>query len=138
MGKKKDLKRTPEGSALPAKVAKAEKALKKARKKAARAEKALEKARAEARREAQREAQREAEREAQRETRGETGTAGKAGTARPCLPKPECCVSKDRCRRCPIRMLKEGTLPEGMTVKKRVLVTADGKKVTKKQLQKVA
>lgn len=54
------------------------------------------------------------------------------------LPKPECCVSKDRCRRCPIRMLKEGTLPEGMTVKKRVLVTADGKRVKKKQLQKAA
>jgi hypothetical protein len=55
-----------------------------------------------------------------------------------CLPKSECCVSKDRCKRCPIRMLKEGTLPEGLTVKKRVLVTLDGKKVTKKKLQKAA
>lgn len=44
------------------------------------------------------------------------------------LPKQKCCVSKDRCRRCPIRMLKEGTLPEGYTVKKRKLV-----KVKKKQ-----
>jgi hypothetical protein len=44
------------------------------------------------------------------------------------LPKQKCCVSKDRCKRCPIRMLKEGTLPEGYTVRKRKLV-----KVKKKQ-----
>jgi hypothetical protein len=31
-------------------------------------------------------------------------------------------VSKSRCGRCPIRMLKEGTLPQGYTVKKRKLV----------------
>jgi hypothetical protein len=54
------------------------------------------------------------------------------------LPKTKCCVSTTRCDRCPIRMLKEGTLPEGYTVKKRVLVRADGKKVTKKGLQKAA
>ena len=54
------------------------------------------------------------------------------------LPKTKCCVSKTRCGRCPIRMLKEGTLPEGYTVKKRVLVRADGKKVKKKALQKAA
>lgn len=54
------------------------------------------------------------------------------------LPKTKCCVSKSRCDRCPIRMLKEGTLPEGYTVKKRVLVRADGKKVKKKALQKAA
>ncbi|WP_293784700.1 hypothetical protein [uncultured Aeromicrobium sp.] len=36
-------------------------------------------------------------------------------------------MSKPRCKRCPIRMLKDGTLPEGYTVKKRKLV-----KVTKK------
>ena len=47
------------------------------------------------------------------------------------LPKQKCCVSKDRCKRCPIRMLKEGTLPEGYTVRKRKLV-----KVKKKQKQK--
>jgi hypothetical protein len=35
-------------------------------------------------------------------------------------------------------MLKEGTLPEGYTVKKRKLVTVDGKKVTKKKLAKAA
>ena len=54
------------------------------------------------------------------------------------LPKSKCCVSKDRCKRCPIRMLKEGTLPDGLTVKKRRLVTVDGKKVGKKKLAKAA
>ena len=37
-------------------------------------------------------------------------------------PKKKCCVSKPRCRRCPLRMLAEGTLPAGYTVKKRKLV----------------
>jgi len=54
------------------------------------------------------------------------------------LPKTECCVSKKRCSRCPIRMLKEGTLPAGYTVKKRKLVSVDGSKVTKKRLAKAA
>lgn len=54
------------------------------------------------------------------------------------LPKTKCCVSNSRCSRCPIRMLKEGTLPEGYAVKKRVLIRTDGKKVTKKRLQKAA
>jgi hypothetical protein len=54
------------------------------------------------------------------------------------LPKTKCCVSKTRCQRCPIRMLKEGALPEGYTVKKRELVRVDGKKVTKKKLAKAA
>jgi len=31
-------------------------------------------------------------------------------------------VSKPRCGRCPLRMLAEGTLPEGYTVRKRKLV----------------
>jgi hypothetical protein len=39
-------------------------------------------------------------------------------------PKAKCCVSKKKCQRCPIRMLKNGTLPEGYTVKKRKLVKA--------------
>jgi hypothetical protein len=39
-------------------------------------------------------------------------------------PKAKCCVSDTRCKRCPIRMLKEGTLPQGYTVKKRKLVKA--------------
>ena len=54
------------------------------------------------------------------------------------LPKMECCVSKSQCGRCPLRMLKEGTLPTGYTVKKRKLVRVDGKKVTKKKLAKAA
>ena len=54
------------------------------------------------------------------------------------LPKTKCCVSKTKCGRCPLRMLKEGSLPEGYTVKKRKLVRVDGKKVTKKRLQKAA
>jgi hypothetical protein len=39
-------------------------------------------------------------------------------------PKRTCCVSDSRCKRCPIRMLREGTLPKGYTVKKRKLVKA--------------
>ena len=54
------------------------------------------------------------------------------------LPKLECCASKTKCNRCPLRMLKEGTLPAGYTVKKRKLVRVDGKKVSKKRLAKVA
>ena len=54
------------------------------------------------------------------------------------LPKLECCESKPKCCRCPLRMLKEGTLPAGYTVKKRKLVRVDGKKVTKKKLAKAA
>ncbi|CAB4730278.1 MAG: hypothetical protein F2667_13275 [Actinobacteria bacterium] len=54
------------------------------------------------------------------------------------LPKRECCVSKSKCGRCPLRMLKEGTLPSGYTVKRRKLVRVDGKKFTKKQLAKAA
>ena len=56
------------------------------------------------------------------------------------LPKSECCVSKTRCDRCPIRMLKEGTLPAGYGVRKRQLVRLDaddtrkGKKVKKAEL----
>ena len=58
--------------------------------------------------------------------------AGKAGKVAK-LPKKECCVSKSRCGRCPIRMLQEGTLPEGYTVKKRELV-----KVKKKAGKEIA
>ena len=38
------------------------------------------------------------------------------------LPKKKCCVSKNKCRRCPILALKKGDLPAGYTVKKRKLV----------------
>jgi hypothetical protein len=47
---------------------------------------------------------------------------GKSKKAR--KPKGTCCVSDKRCKRCPIRMLREGTLPQGYTVKKRKLVKA--------------
>ncbi|RYB91053.1 hypothetical protein EUA93_19175 [Nocardioides oleivorans] len=55
---------------------------------------------------------------------------GKAKVAK--LPKKKCCVSSTRCKRCPIRMLKEGTLPPGYTVKKRKLVRIEVKGGKKK------
>ena len=48
------------------------------------------------------------------------------GSAKP--PKTKCCVSKDRCQRCPLRMLKEGTLPDGYTVRKRKLVRSSARR----------
>jgi len=66
---------------------------------------------------------------------------GKQGSGRTAtvqkLPKVECCESRKKCGRCPLRMLKEGTLPEGYTVRHRQLVRLDGTKVTKKKLQKL-
>ena len=54
------------------------------------------------------------------------------------LPKTKCCVSTTRCARCPIRMLKEGSLPAGYGVHKRKLVrveaTGKKKKVKKAEL----
>jgi len=47
------------------------------------------------------------------------------------LPKKECCVSKSKCNRCPLRMLKEGTLPSGYTVHKRKLVKVKKSKIKK-------
>ena len=44
---------------------------------------------------------------------------------KPKKPKKKCCVSKQRCGRCPIRLLQEGRLPEGYTVKKRKLVKVE-------------
>jgi hypothetical protein len=38
------------------------------------------------------------------------------------LPKKKCCVSRPKCKRCPLRMLADGTLPAGFTVKKRRLI----------------
>ena len=52
------------------------------------------------------------------------------------LPKKKCCVSAPKCNRCPLRMLKEGTLPEGYTVHKRKLVKT--KKVDKAKGKKLA
>ncbi len=64
---------------------------------------------------------------------------GKKDKAKRRLPKRECCLSKSRCGRCPIRMLKEGTLPEGYTVKKRRLIKVDDTgKPSKKKLPQAA
>lgn len=54
------------------------------------------------------------------------------------LPKRTCCVSKSRCDRCPIRMLKEGTLPPGYGVHKRALVRLEesGRPVLAKKAKK--
>ena len=65
---------------------------------------------------------------------------GKAGKVAK-LPKKKCCVSTTRCNRCPLRMLKEGTLPPGYTVKKRRLVKVSVKtdeKAAKKAGRKAA
>jgi len=52
-------------------------------------------------------------------------------------PKKKCCSSKPACKRCPIRMMKEGRLPEGYTVKKRKLVKVK-KKSSKTKLDLAA
>jgi hypothetical protein len=67
---------------------------------------------------------------------GKGKTSAKASAKK--RPKSECCVSRSRCKRCPIRMLKEGTLPEGYTVQKRKLVKVDAKKAAKKKLAAAA
>ena len=43
----------------------------------------------------------------------------------PSKPKKKCCVSKPRCKRCPLRLMAEGKLPDGYTVRKRRLVKDD-------------
>ena len=64
------------------------------------------------------------------------GAKGQKVVAR--LPKTKCCESRKKCDRCPLRMLKEGTLPPGYTVKKRRLVRVDGRTFTKKDLTRAA
>ena len=49
----------------------------------------------------------------------------------PPKPKKKCCTDKPRCKRCPIRMLAEGTLPDGFAVRKRKLVRTDKDKAKK-------
>lgn len=55
----------------------------------------------------------------------------KGAKARKAKPKKECCSDRPRCKRCPIRMLKEGTLPDGYGVRKRKLVKLDTEKSAK-------
>ena len=52
------------------------------------------------------------------------GARSKKKKAQGRQPKKECCISKPKCGRCPLRMLAEGTLPDGYTVKRRKLVKA--------------
>jgi hypothetical protein len=52
------------------------------------------------------------------------------------LPKTKCCVSSTRCDRCPIRMLKEGTLPAGYGVRRRKLVRLDAEGRSAKKVKK--
>ncbi len=52
---------------------------------------------------------------------------------KPRLPKTKCCTSKPTCARCPLRMLADGTLPAGLTVKKRRLVDVSTGRPVKKQ-----
>ena len=63
---------------------------------------------------------------------------GKAGAKVAKLPKKKCCVATTRCNRCPLRMLKEGTLPPGYTVKKRKLVKVSVRRRTRKKSGKKA
>ena len=56
----------------------------------------------------------------------------------PPKPKKKCCSDKPACKRCPLRMMREGTLPEGYTVKKRKLVKVDKSKKTTKTKTKIA
>lgn len=54
----------------------------------------------------------------------------------PVRPKSECCVSKPRCKRCPIRLLAKGKLPPGYTVHKRKLVKIKKDKLKNEKLKK--
>lgn len=55
----------------------------------------------------------------------------------PPKPKKKCCSDKPACKRCPLRMMREGTLPEGYTVKKRKLVKTGKSKSKNKDKDKV-
>ncbi len=73
------------------------------------------------------------------------GKGGKRGkrAERVQFPKKKCCESRTKCGRCPLRMLREGTLPDGYTVKRRRLVKLENVELlachaTKKKLKKSA
>lgn len=61
------------------------------------------------------------------------GKGGKKKDVVAKLPKKKCCESKTKCGRCPLRMLKEGTLPSGYTVHKRRLVKVEDKPLSDKK-----
>lgn len=50
------------------------------------------------------------------------------------MPKKKCCSDKPACKRCPLVMMKKGTLPPGYTVKKRKLVKIDKKSKPKTKI----
>ncbi|QLQ10978.1 MAG: hypothetical protein HZY75_12170 [Nocardioidaceae bacterium] len=50
-------------------------------------------------------------------------------------PKKKCCVSKTKCKRCPLALMKQGKLPSGYTVKKRKLIKIES---GKKKVDKIA
>ena len=64
--------------------------------------------------------------------KGKKAKKGAPGARLAKLLKKKCCESKDRCNRCPLRMLQEGTLPSGYTVHKRTLVTVEKAAAIKK------
>jgi hypothetical protein len=49
----------------------------------------------------------------------------------PPTPKKKCCSSKPACKRCPIKLMQKGKLPEGYTVKRRKLVKVKKSKKTR-------
>lgn len=76
--------------------------------------------------------------------KGLTKQGAGPGAPRP-LPKKKCCASAQACARCPLQMLREGTLPSGYTVKHRRLVKLEtpglvtlDKKALRKAAKKVA
>jgi len=73
------------------------------------------------------------------------GSKGSGAAAVRPLPKKKCCSSTVACARCPLQMLREGTLPPGYTVKHRRLVKLEtpqpvvlDKKALRKAAKKVA
>ena len=60
---------------------------------------------------------------------------GKKKRGKLVVPKLKCCESRKKCRRCPTRMLKEGTLPDGLRVRHRRLVDAETPLVPLKKKQ---
>ncbi|HEY7043993.1 MAG TPA: hypothetical protein VH419_10030 [Nocardioidaceae bacterium] len=65
-----------------------------------------------------------------------TGPPAKGPKALTKLPKVKCCTSKPKCQRCPLRMLADGSLPDGYAVKKRRLIGPDGSPMSKAAMKK--
>ena len=52
------------------------------------------------------------------------------------VPKAKCCDDSPKCGRCPLRLLKEQRMPDGLTVRKRRVVSVTDPKhpLSKKEL----